>query len=121
MKAKITIFGILLWAFTGCVQKTTTQTVVYKLSIKNIKDIKTVGVRGNNKPLSWQSDYPMTFDRQDSTYKATVTYITGYKFTEVKFVVNDEFELADQDNRKVNFSDKDTTIYTATFNVKNNY
>ncbi len=61
----------------------------------------------------------MTAVIPDSLYKVVITYVTGYKFTEVKFVVNDEFELQDQSNRRIVFSDKDTTIYTAVFNKMN--
>ncbi|NJN34211.1 MAG: hypothetical protein HC817_08155 [Saprospiraceae bacterium] len=46
-----------------------------------------------------------------------MTILTGYKFTEVKFVVNDEFELREKDNRKVVYGDSDTTVYNAIFDV----
>jgi hypothetical protein len=56
--------------------------------------------------------------KADSFYTVTVTFLTGYKFTEVKFVVNDEFELKDKDNRRVEYSDSDTTAYHAVFDVQ---
>jgi putative oxidoreductase len=59
----------------------------------------------------------MTAVKKDTVYAATVTYFTGYKFTEVKFVVNDEFELKDGPNRRILFSDKDTTTCQAKFNI----
>jgi hypothetical protein len=58
---------------------------------------------------------------QDSLYTATATFVTGYKFIEMKFVANDNFELADKPNRRVYFTEKDTTIYNAVFdkNIEN--
>ena len=41
---------------------------------------------------------------------------TDLGFTEIKFVVNDTFELQNEDNRRVMFTEKDTTFYTAKFN-----
>ena len=49
-------------------------------------------------------------------FQITITGETGYKFTEVKFVVNDTFEFKDKENRRVIFSEKDTTFYKAKFN-----
>ena len=118
MIKNIVILLLLFAQLTGCVQKASKKTVVYILSVAGINSIKSVGMRGGDQPLNWQSDFDMKRDRSDSTYKAVVSYLTGYKFTEVKFVVNNEFELQNQDNRRVVFSDSDTTIYTATFNVR---
>ncbi len=87
------------------------------LTVPNKTSIQTVGVRGNGKPLSWDEDLEMKAVVKDSLYTATVTAVTGYKFSEVKFTVNGEFELKDQPNRRIVFSDKDTTYYNAQFNV----
>jgi len=76
-----------------------------------------VGLRGNDKPLNWNADYEMKVLVKDSLYKAIITYKTGYKFTEAKFTVNGEFELQSSANRRVTFSNGDTTTYRATFNV----
>lgn len=114
----IVIAMLISVSFIGCVQKTMHKTVVYILTVKDPSNIKTVGIRGKDQPLNWQSDHEMKMVQSGSTYKAIVTYVTGYKFTEAKFVVNNEFEFQDQENRKIVFTDKDTTIYTATFNVR---
>ncbi|MGG9971365.1 hypothetical protein ACQ33O_06195 [Ferruginibacter sp. SUN002] len=118
------IKNIIIFAFTSlvcqsCVQKTYKKTVVYILKVENQDGIKKVGIRGNDAPLNWQYDFEMKQSKSDSGYVAVVTYLTGYKFTESKFVVNDEFEFPNQDNRKIVFSDKDTTIYTGKFNIRN--
>lgn len=54
---------------------------------------------------------------KDTLYTTTFSLVTGYKFTEVKFSVNGQFELKEKDNRKIMFSDKDTTFYEAGFDV----
>ena len=54
----------------------------------------------------------------NNSYQMTTTFVTGYKFTEVKFVVNDRLEFENQDNRSAIFSEKDTTYYKAKFNKR---
>jgi hypothetical protein len=114
----------LLWAtialffFTSCVQKSSKKTVILKLNVEGIKDIKTIGVRGGEKPLSWDYDLELKPIVKDTLYTATFSLVTGYKFTEVKFTVNGQFELNEKDNRKIMFSDADTTVYEAKFDVQ---
>lgn len=108
--------ALLLFSINGCVQKSYKKTVVFTLTVQNMKNIKTVGIRGNGKPLSWDTDFEMTPVVRDSLYTATATTITGYKFAEIKFTVNGEFELKGKPNRRLNFSDNGTTYYNAIFN-----
>jgi hypothetical protein len=104
---------------TGCVQKAYERTVVYELDVSALDSVKTVGLRGDNLPLSWQQDQAMTAVVADSLYRTTVTYRTGYRATEVKFTVNGTFEFDNGDNRRVPFEmNGDTTIYRARFNVR---
>jgi len=115
MKKIVLLFIVLLTV--SCVQKSYKRTVVFTLDVSKIKNIKKVGIRGNDKPLSWDNDMEMDVLKKDSLYQITITGETGYKFTEVKFVVNDTFELQNKNNRKVYFDEKkDTTFYKATFN-----
>lgn len=102
----------------GCVQKSSKKTVVYILKISGGDSVETVGLRGKHNPLNWRSDYEMNKNSTDSTYEAVVTYITGYKFTEVKFSLNNQLEFQEQANRKVVFEDSDTTIFRATYNSR---
>ncbi|MDI1256277.1 MAG: hypothetical protein PSV16_09250 [Flavobacterium sp.] len=119
MKTLYKLLAIMfLFAVCSCVQKSYNRTIVFKLDAKDIKNITTAGIRGNDKPLNWDNDFPMTFDPKDSLYKATITGNTGYLFTEVKFVVNGEFEFKDRENRKIYFENKDTIVYNAVFNKK---
>jgi hypothetical protein len=103
---------------TSCVQKSYKRTVVFTLDASEIKNIKKVGIRGKDKPLSWDYDTEMKEIKKDSVYQIIITGETGYKFTEVKFVVNDTFELQNEDNRRVDFSEKDTTFFKAKFNKR---
>ncbi|MCZ8197897.1 MAG: hypothetical protein O9267_09850 [Flavobacterium sp.] len=117
MKNIVTIIAIVFsLLMTSCVQKTYKKTVVFSLDVSEIKNVKKVGIRGNDKPLSWDYDTEMKEIKKDSLYQITITGETGYKFTEVKFVVNDTFEFQNEDNRRVLFSEKDTTFYNAKFN-----
>jgi hypothetical protein len=119
-KHKTLIIVFLLLAATSCVQKSYKKTFLIELTIKNNKkNIESVGIRGNGQPLSWNSDVAMTPLIKDSVYTAVITTLTGYKFAEIKFTVNGEFELKDKPNRRVAFSEKDTTKYLAIFDQTN--
>jgi hypothetical protein len=113
----IPLVSLLLFLSQGCVQKAYKKTVVVTLAVQNIRNITTVGIRGNGSPLSWEKDFEMKPLIKDSVYTASVTALTGYKFAEIKFVVNSEFELKDKPNRRVVFSEGDTTYYKAVFDV----
>ncbi len=119
MKTNLLIGLCLATLLSACVQKTYTKTVVYTLRIKSKKPIITAGIRGSDNPLNWKSDLKMNIALPDSIYRAVVTYRTGYTFTEVKFVIDGVFELAEQPNRRVVFSNADTTFYQGTFNDPN--
>ena len=118
-KYNLIALSLLLLFTAGCVQKAYKKTVVFLLDVKDVKNIKKVGIRGNEKPLSWDADLEMAPVIKDTLYKATVTFLTGYKFTEMKFAVNGDFELKDKDNRRVRFADTDTTVYEAKFEIIN--
>lgn len=107
---------MLILLATNCVQKTYERKVTFLLHTEQLKNIKKVGLRGNNRPLSWKKDLEMTALKKDSLYSVTVTFLTGYKFAEVKFVVNDEFELQEKDNRRVIFNENGEITYEAIFN-----
>lgn len=113
---KILTISLMALLLTNCVQKYYERKVTFLLHTEQLKDIEKVGLRGNNRPLTWKKDLEMTTIKKDSLYSVTVTFLTGYKFAEVKFVVNDEFELQEKDNRRVVFNENGETIYEATFN-----
>ena len=90
-KYSIILISLVLLSLASCVQKSYTKTVVVTLKVSSIKDIKSVGIRGQGKPLSWDSDFEMKPLVKDSMYTATITAVTGYKFAEIKFIVNGDF------------------------------
>lgn len=114
--SNVLIISVITLLLTSCVQKSYERKVTFLLHTEQLKDIEKVGLRGNNRPLTWKKDLEMTAVEKDSLYSVTVTFLTGYKFAEVKFVVNDEFELQEKDNRRVVFNENGETIYEATFN-----
>jgi putative oxidoreductase len=107
---------------TGCVQPAYDRTILFEVNVSGVPNVQAVGVRGRDKPLSWQSDMPLTQRVTGGPFVGAVTFHTGYLATEVKFTVNGEFELADQDNRIVRVAPTktggDTTVYRATYNVR---
>ena len=121
MKTIINIAIVLLiFICSSCVQKTYKRTIVITLDVSKVTNLKKVGIRGENKPLSWDADFEMKEIVKDSLYKATITGETGYLFTEIKFTANDEFEFQNQPNRRIIFDKKkDTTFYKAIFNKRN--
>lgn len=120
MKNKIIIALVFAISTVACVQKAYLKTIIVTLTISNKKDIKKVGIRGNGKPLSWREDFEMKEIIKDSVYTATVQVMTAYKFGEIKFTVDDEFEFKDQPNRRITFNEKgDTTYYNAKFGINN--
>ena len=119
MKITTTIIALLLFTFlTSCVQKTHQKTVVFRLKTSSMGAIKTVGIKGKDKPFSWDYATKMKTITKDSLYELTTTFTTGYTFTEIKFMINDSLELDNQDNRRVDFAPAKITIYEATFNKR---
>lgn len=100
----------------SCVQKTRKVTIHMKLHVTGIKDVKSAGIIGNGKPLSWEKDLEMKPFVKDSLYTATFTTVTGYNFLECKFTINGQTELNGQPNRRINFKDRNEVNYEATFN-----
>ena len=116
MKKYIYINLFVIVSFCSCVQKSYEQKVVLLLDVSEVQNVKSVGVRGNEKPFSWDFDTEMEVVKKDSLYKKTFTITTGYLFTEIKFTVNGDFELKEQDNRRVYFNKSGSTVYKAKFN-----
>ncbi|MGL4630706.1 MAG: hypothetical protein ACRCVT_05810 [Leadbetterella sp.] len=113
------IYYLFIILVSSCVQKSYEQTLRLQLDVSGHKDIQTVGVRGEGKPLSWQEDIEMKPIVKDSLYEVVITGKTGYLFQEIKFTINGEFEFADGPNRRVNFDPSRKTTYKAKFNIPN--
>jgi hypothetical protein len=113
-KIFIALFPLCMYA---CVQKAKNKIVIINLAIPNAKNIKTVGVRGEGSPLSWKKDILLKEVIKDSLYAITGNIITGNLSAQIKFTINDTFELQNKPNRILVFNTKsDTTIYNAVFN-----
>ena len=115
-KISILFVGLLSLITTSCVQKSYKRTVNFIVDVSKIDNIKSVGIRGE-KPLDWNYDTEMIEIKKDSLYKATITFETGYKFVEMKFTVNGDYELKDKPNRKIIFAVDGETNYNAAFDV----
>jgi len=113
---KILFLIISCLLLVSCVQKAYKQTVIYTVKVPDSNSITSVGVRGDNKPLSWDQDTQLSKIDGYNLYQVKITYITGYKFAEVKFTINGEYELQNMPNRKVEFNDSGITYYNAVFN-----
>ncbi len=115
-KIIIIFVGLLSLITTSCVQKSYKRKVNFIVDVSKVKDIKSVGIRGE-KPLDWNYNTEMTKVIKDSLYKATITFETGYKFVEMKFTVNGDYELKNQPNRKIVFATNGETNFNAVFDV----
>ncbi|MDN3676260.1 hypothetical protein QWY90_02925 [Flavobacterium paronense] len=100
------VAAIALLSLNSCVQKTQWRTVVFTLNVSGIPNIKTVGVRGWDSPLSWDKDFPMKEVVKDSLYQVTISGRTGRLYTEMKFSINGQLEEKIANNRQVYFDTK---------------
>jgi hypothetical protein len=116
MKRFIIISAFALIGLTSCVQKSYNRKVTLLLDVSENKNIQQVGIRGENKPFSWNEDVAMEIVKKDSLYKKTFEINTGRLCTEIKFTINGEFELQEQENRKIYFAKNGETVYKAKFN-----
>lgn len=110
MKTILKITAVLM-LMSSCVQKSYKRVVVVTLDVSKVKNIESVGIRGEGQPLSWENDYPMQTVVKDSLYKAVITTKTGYLFIEGKCTVNGNFELQNKPNRRITFDTKKDTTY----------
>ncbi|QQV04109.1 MULTISPECIES: hypothetical protein [Chryseobacterium] len=113
---KIAVLIISCSLMFSCVQKAYEQTVIYTVEIPDSEGVTSVGIRGNDKPLNWEQDTELKKINDKNIYQVKVTYLTGYKFTEVKFTRNGEYELQNMPNRRVEFNPSGITRYKAVFN-----
>ncbi|WP_336689557.1 MULTISPECIES: hypothetical protein [unclassified Chryseobacterium] len=113
---KIVFLIISCFLMLSCVQKAYKQTVIYTVEIPDSEGVTSVGIRGKDKPLNWDQDTELKKINDKGVYQVKVTYLTGYKFTEVKFTRNGEYELQNMPNRRIEFNNSGITQYKAVFN-----
>ncbi|WP_310556819.1 hypothetical protein [Flavobacterium sp.] len=118
MKKYLIVSLILVFGLSSCVQKTHKKIVELTLDVSKIKNIKTVGVRGAENPLSWDTDYAMKEIVKDSLYRMIINFETGRLCSEIKFSVNGNLELEGKENRKIYFeTENDTTFVNCIFDT----
>lgn len=114
----LSFLPIVLVLLMSGVQPTKIQTVTVQVTLPHKTPVSTIGVRGNDSPLNWDSDFAMKEVIKDSIYTAQFKINTGFKFTRIKFALNGDIELKDQDKRYILFDEKTTnTSYKAVYNL----
>lgn len=93
--------------------------ILFKVDASEEKSIKTLGLRGNTKPLSWKEGYPMTDEDGDGIYEATVKFKTSSKNLRYKFTIDKRLELEGSDNRTLWFKKGEKTIAEHIYNEYN--
>ena len=117
MKTYKILMLLLMTVLIACVQKTHTKTVTFKVDMNSVENVSGVGLRGQFTDPPWEITVPMTDEDNDGIYETTVSDKTAQNSVEFKFVnQNDQFELKDKNNRRVEFEYKPETItYQAIF------
>ncbi|MFM2266142.1 MAG: hypothetical protein RLZ77_1562 [Bacteroidota bacterium] len=109
------LFFILAMTLVSCVQKAYDRKVELTLRLPKKQVVQSVVVYGNGNPLSWQQPLALQPVIADSVYKVTFTSTTGYLQTELKFAVNEQWELNNQPNRILKYNTKGTTKMEVVF------
>jgi len=111
-----TLAPIILILLMAGVQDTKLQTITVQVTLPKKTAVKSMGVRGGDQPLSWDTDLPMREVIKDSVYTTQFQINTGFNFTRIKFALNGEIELNGKDNRKIKLSENSTsTSYKAVY------
>lgn len=108
-------FFILALTLVSCVQKAYERKVELTLRLPKKQAVTTIGVYGSDKPLSWQQPLSLEPIIADSVYRVTFTSKTGYLQTELKFMVNDQWELNNQPNRILKYNTEGVTKMEVVF------
>lgn len=116
------IIALALSLLTGCVQNTHLKTIRFEVDASHLKNVSKIGIRGGEKPLSWDDTYFMSDDDGDGIFELTLEFKTASPSIEFKFVNQDnQFELHDRDNRQLPFKYKpEALLYKTKFNNPEN-
>ncbi len=79
-------------------------TVTLKVDMSNVENVKSVGIKGNVKPLSEKKELLLTDNNADGIYETTITFKTSQKRLRFKFVKNGEEELIRGNDRTLWFN-----------------
>ena len=116
-----TIILVAITTLSSCVQEEHEKKVTLFVDMNAEENFESLGVRGDFLPNQWRETVLMTDENNDGIYEITFTENTAVHGISFKFVKNNnEFELQDQENRKLIFEYKPETIqYFTIFNNKN--
>ncbi len=116
-----TIILVAITILSSCVQEEHEKKVTLFVDMNAEENFESVGVRGDFLPNQWRETVLMSDENKDGIYEITFTENTAVHGISFKFVKNNnEFELQDQENRKLIFEYKPETIqYFTIFNNMN--
>ncbi|MEL6390588.1 MAG: hypothetical protein AAFQ02_10520 [Bacteroidota bacterium] len=118
MKPSLIILLAVILMSSACVQKRVARTITFEVDTTGITNITSLSVRGDDDPLSWDQNTPLSDQDGDGIYTGQVTFTTPYKYTTIKFVKNEnQFELAGQDNRIIPLADASARTYRCRYDV----
>ena len=111
------LLGIVIVAFSSCVQEEHTKKVTFKVDMRNYDSFSEVGLRGQFTSPPWQVTVPMSDADEDGFFEVTLEQKTAQSSAEFKFVIdNDQFELECQPNRSIQFNyQPEVILYTGIF------
>lgn len=110
---------VLLLIFNAC--EAQEYQITFKLDAHQIDLKEKIGIRGNIKPLSWDKDYPLTYNDTEGVFEATLNFKTSERNMRYKFTNSGELELEGADNRIVWFKANETVVAKHVFNEYNFY
>lgn len=91
------------------------QQVIFKVDMNGVAKVENVGIRGSERPLSWDENFTLSDTDNDGIYEATINFKTAKKNIKFKFTNDGKEELQGADNRVVWFKNEPVLI-NATFN-----
>lgn len=114
-KAPSKTIAVLILLLTTIHLTAQNQQVIFKVDMKGVATATNVGIRGSERPLSWDENFILTDTDNDGIYEATINFKTAKKNVKFKFTNDGKEELQGADNRVVWFKDE-PVIINATFN-----
>lgn len=119
MKNSLVGLIALILLLASCVQPTRRYEVEFELMIPMGSLVENISIQGADYPLSWEEATPLKRRDSDSLYTVKVAFQTGYLYTEYKYKMNGVYELKEQDNRRIQFKEGQTTyLVRDTFDLR---
>jgi len=117
MKKLLSILSLFILLLTSCVQEIHTKTIHFKFNTNAFKNVNTVSVKGDFSKNKWNEPVFLKDKDKDGIYEAVIIFETAKNTMNFKFLVNEDFELKDKDNRTIRLDYKpEIVFYSAIFN-----